>query len=289
MSPGDRRPAPAPVGRPRSPLVEPASDYVLDRSGPTPRPGEETRRRASARRPPNHPADLTAAPGPRALSARPARTGRLRLPLTVALTAAINLALLWALLHVAERPAPAADPVLVTALSTITPPPEPPAPAPAPPPPPTAAPASEAVTPPPLPLLDLAPIGDTALALPTLAVDVDPGDLPALVFPTIATAAPAARATGPADRGAMLVFAPDLEDFYPTAARSRRVEGTTRVRIAIDARGAVTAVEILASEPVGVFDDAARVAARQLRYAPATRGGVPIATTVELNLRWSLR
>ncbi|MCB9541361.1 MAG: energy transducer TonB [Myxococcales bacterium] len=227
---------------------------------------------------------------PRARSARPARPGRLRLPLTVALTAAINLALLWALLHVAERPAPAVDPVLVTALSTLTPPPRAPAPAPAPPPPADRRARQRGHHPAPLPPLALAPIGDTtALALPTLAVDVDPADLPALVFPTVAAAAPAARATGPADRGAMLVFAPDLEDFYPTAARSRRVEGTTRVRIAIDARGAVTAVEVLASAPIGVFDDAARVAARQLRYAPATRAGVPIATTVELNLRWSLR
>ena len=206
----------------------------------------------------------------------------------MALTAALNLGLLWALLHVADRPERPPELIVVSALSVVAPPPAPPAPlAPEPPPPPSAAPATSAEAPP-LPLLELAPIGDTALWMPAIAAPVDAADLPALVFPAVAGAV-SAPAAGAVDRGPMLVFAPDLEDHYPTAARSRRVEGSTRVRLAVDARGAVSAVEVIGSEPLGVFDDAARAAARQLRYAPAVKGGVPVATRVELNLRWSLR
>lgn len=212
-----------------------------------------------------------------------------RLPIVIATTAALNVGLLWALARIAEQ-GEAPPPRLVTTLNTAPPPPPPP-PAPSAPPPPPApmVETTELTPPPPLPTLALAPISATALAQPPTPVTADVSDLPPLVFPTVAAAPRAAPPSGPGDRMARLVFAPDLEDYYPSVARSRRVEGTTRVRLTLDARGRVAAVVVVQSDPVGVFEDAALAAARALRYAPALRAGAPVGATVEVELEWSLR
>lgn len=210
-----------------------------------------------------------------------------RLSVTIAITAALNVGLLWALARIAEQ-GEAPPPRLVTTLNTAPPPPPPPAPSAPPPPPAPMVEPTELTPPPPLPTLDLAPIGN-ALAQPPTPMTADASDLPPMVFPTVAAAPRAAPPSGPGDRMARLVFAPDLEDYYPAVARSRRVEGTTRVRLTLDARGRVAAVAVVQSDPVGVFEDAALAAARALRYAPALRAGAPVGATVEVELEWSLR
>lgn len=126
---------------------------------------------------------------------------------------------------------------------------------------------------------------------------VDTADLPALVFPARAPA-PAVGAgvggggtgsAGAPDRRPVLVFAPDLEDFYPHVARQRQLEGRTRVRLALDAAGAVIGVQVVESDPIGIFEDAARAAARRLRYQPARRGGRAVPASIVVDLEWSLR
>ncbi len=68
---------------------------------------------------------------------------------------------------------------------------------------------------------------------------------------------------------------------YPRAAARRGLEGEVVVRVAVDARGDVTGVDIVRSTPSGIFDAAATAAARRYRFAPAQKNGVPVATTLE--------
>lgn len=66
---------------------------------------------------------------------------------------------------------------------------------------------------------------------------------------------------------------------YPPAARAEAPPARLTLRLAIDEQGRVTEAEVL--EPAGHgFDEAARDAAFQLRFAPATRGGVPIPSRI---------
>ena len=66
-------------------------------------------------------------------------------------------------------------------------------------------------------------------------------------------------------------------------------EGTTgRVRLEVDvaADGRVTAARVIDGEPAGLYDTTALAVARNSRIPPAWRGGVPIAATGLLTLRF---
>ncbi len=216
------------------------------------------------------------------------RTGPLAL--AVAATVAVNTGLILLLVEL-SRPPVAAAPMVASPLTVRPPPPPPPTPQ-RPPsrPTPRVAPAPAPAPSPPTPALALAPVATQPLGLPAARARVDPTDLPALALPTQRLSSLSAASAGPApDHAAELVFAPDLEAFYPPPARQRKTEGRTRLRLQLDARGAVQHIEIVESAPVGVFEDAARAAARRLRYRPARRDGRPVPSAVTLVLRWSLR
>ncbi|MCS6969532.1 MAG: energy transducer TonB [Planctomycetota bacterium] len=100
-------------------------------------------------------------------------------------------------------------------------------------------------------------------------------------------ALPAASAL--TERPAQRLGDPDLARFYPRLARLRGISGTTRLRCHIDEAGQVTAVEVLDSEPPGVFEDAAARLGRALRYRPAERAGRPVPSVEEVLIRWVLQ
>jgi protein TonB len=149
-----------------------------------------------------------------------------------------------------------------------------------------------------LPALDLplAPVAPDALRLPDLSPGPTTLDLPirvpalASVDPAGVAAAPPAPPAGDAGDGeARLESAMDLDRHYPRAARQRGITGTSTLRVTIDAEGRVAAVEVLASEPPGMFEAAARRLAGSLRYTPARRGGAAVATVQTLTIAWTLR
>jgi TonB family protein len=75
---------------------------------------------------------------------------------------------------------------------------------------------------------------------------------------------------------------------YPAAAAAAGLEAVVKVRLTLDATGAVTDAVVL--EPVGNgFDEAALAAARQYRFKPAEWDGVPGAITVETAIRFVLQ
>jgi len=235
------------------------------------------------------------------LDAAPLRHG-ISLALTIGFNAGIVVLLVtWAGRHHADaRPA-----VLATPLSVVEPEPE--TIEPTEPEMPAETPAMEA---PPEPMLP-------ALPQPTVAMPALPFDVPAPVEPALhsmmdvpayeAQSAvplvlpPARLATGtpggsvirkpakPATtRGPMLMSKPDLSDYYPKRALARGVTGKTQIRLTVDAAGRVTNVQVVASQPAGVFEHAAGRVGRTLSFRPAVREGKNVPAVVFLNLVWNV-
>ncbi len=74
---------------------------------------------------------------------------------------------------------------------------------------------------------------------------------------------------------------------YTDAARAAGVEGAVRVQLSISAAGKVTAVKVLQSlHPE--LDAAAERAVEAASFAPATRCGVAVATTITISIKFSL-
>lgn len=67
---------------------------------------------------------------------------------------------------------------------------------------------------------------------------------------------------------------------YPYKARQRRIEGEVTVKFLVAADGSVERVQIVASEPEGLFDDAVREAVARWRFEPGRIGGQPVAAWV---------
>ena len=86
--------------------------------------------------------------------------------------------------------------------------------------------------------------------------------------------------------GPMLLSRPGLSDYYPRRALARGIAGKTYIRITIDAAGQVTDVQVITSQPAGVFEHAAGRVGRALNFRPARRAGKPIPAVVFLNLVW---
>jgi protein TonB len=74
---------------------------------------------------------------------------------------------------------------------------------------------------------------------------------------------------------------------YPESKREAGTEGRVRVEIRVDATGAVTEARVLQSLSPE-FDAAALEAARQGRFASATRCGEPVASTFVISIRFQL-
>lgn len=74
---------------------------------------------------------------------------------------------------------------------------------------------------------------------------------------------------------------------YSDAARAEGIQGAVRVQLSIDASGKVTAVKVLKSlHPE--LDAAACEAVEAASFAPATRCGEAVATTITISIKFSL-
>lgn len=114
-----------------------------------------------------------------------------------------------------------------------------------------------------------------------------PPDSSPVVVPE--TGAGPARAPAPVRAGPRFVTPPSkLKPPYPLEKRRFEEEAVLRLRLAIDERGRVTAVE-----PVGRADPVFLAAARRhvianWRYQPASEDGRPIASSTVVTLRFQL-
>ncbi|MEL6761508.1 MAG: energy transducer TonB [Myxococcota bacterium] len=76
---------------------------------------------------------------------------------------------------------------------------------------------------------------------------------------------------------------------YPSDARRRKIEGYVAVRFRVDEEGHVVDLEVIDSDPPGVFDAEALNTARRFRFAPALRNGEPVATTLQQRMIFKLQ
>ncbi len=232
---------------------------------------------------------------PRTRSLRRAR-GRRGWLLAVGVALLANAAVVVGLGQISRlAPPPAPAPLAVHRLTRIDPDPVPPPPPEA---PREAVAASDAaLVAPALPLLALPAMQAAGLPLPDLGSLDAALDLPLVIPPLTAPALPGAvGADGPGpvpsaayDKPAVRLGGLDLERFYPRSAKARGITGRSRIRSRIDAAGRVTAVEVVESEPPGVFDQAAERLGRAQRYTPAERAGQAVPSEHETVIEWSLR
>lgn len=66
---------------------------------------------------------------------------------------------------------------------------------------------------------------------------------------------------------------------YPSAAEAQGLQGFVTLSYDVGLNGLVKNVRVVASEPVGVFDDAALAALAKWRFVPAIQNGEPFVKT----------
>lgn len=211
----------------------------------------------------------------------------------VAIAVMVNLGLVVVLSQISHLHVPAPEaPQSVRTIRQVEPEPPPPPERPETPPEPVEEPLAVA-----LPTLDLpaAPNPD-ALSLPdvpNLDANFDlPLSIPAFttIAPTTTADAPTgALALGEPDQPAEVESTFDLERFYPRAARLRGITGRSRMRLTIDATGAVANVVVFEATPPGVFEQATERLGHSLRFRPAKRDGKTVASTKDLIIDWTLK
>ena len=134
--------------------------------------------------------------------------------------------------------------------------------------------------------------GATTFRLPTTRL------LIAGVFPdetvefSFATLPPTARAACGESTPATTVprLLREVKPRYTAAAMKQKIEGSVLVQCVVQPDGSVGDVRVLRSLDARFgLDDEAMKAARQWRFAPGTRDGVPVAVLVTIELHFSLR
>jgi protein TonB len=128
--------------------------------------------------------------------------------------------------------------------------------------------------------------GGTGVALPAGGGGPKPAGSSKPVTKKVAALAP------PKDDGCTEdVVKPKLEKQvqpqYTAEGRQANVEGVVKLEVTIDATGHVTNVRVLSGLGFGL-DEAAMTAAKQWVFAPATRCGKAVPTTVKPGVRFQL-
>lgn len=75
---------------------------------------------------------------------------------------------------------------------------------------------------------------------------------------------------------------------YPPMAQRRGMQGVVLLMVEVSAKGYPTAVTVKKSSGYRLLDKAALKAVRAWRFAPAKRGSLPIAASVEVPIRFTL-
>ena len=76
---------------------------------------------------------------------------------------------------------------------------------------------------------------------------------------------------------------------YPMLARERGLEGVVVLTVLVRPDGRVEDARVASSSGAAVLDEAALAAVRTWLFAPATRGGRPVESIVEVPVKFALR
>src|SRR6202044_839802 len=80
-----------------------------------------------------------------------------------------------------------------------------------------------------------------------------------------------------------------LEIEYPRNALAHRIEGSVELAYTVTAKGAVADINVLDSNPPGVFEKAASNAVAQLRYKPVLDDGKAVAVATKMLVRFRVQ
>jgi protein TonB len=75
---------------------------------------------------------------------------------------------------------------------------------------------------------------------------------------------------------------------YPFEAAQKGIEGRVTLRFVVDSTGMAQEPEVVASEPEGVFDEAALAVVKKYKFKPAMKGGKPVDCIVKAPIKFSL-
>ena len=77
-----------------------------------------------------------------------------------------------------------------------------------------------------------------------------------------------------------------IEPDYPAEADRRKLSGTVRLQLKVEADGRVSDVEVVNSTPTGAFDESAIQAFRTARFEPAQKAGRPVRALVMIEVQY---
>lgn len=78
----------------------------------------------------------------------------------------------------------------------------------------------------------------------------------------------------------------DIRPEYPTEADRRRLSGSVKLQLKLEADGRVSDVEVVESTAPGMFDESALAAFRQARFSPAQRNGRPVRARILIEVKY---
>jgi len=150
---------------------------------------------------------------------------------------------------------------------------------------------SKPVATPPAVSAPVPPPADVALqrpAPPAVAADAEATAAEAQVAIAQPIRAPVARATERSEPPA-LIERSRVAPIYPRASRRAGEAGTVVLRLTVGVSGTVLATDVLSSSGFDRLDQAAQAAARQWRFSPGTRQGVPVELSIQVPIRFELQ
>jgi TonB family protein len=83
------------------------------------------------------------------------------------------------------------------------------------------------------------------------------------------------------------VSAAEMQKYYPEEARKAQIEGAVRLKLRVDAEGAVTRATVV-TDPSGIFSHAAVKVALIYRFRPAKINNRRVATEIEFTIHFEL-
>lgn len=85
-----------------------------------------------------------------------------------------------------------------------------------------------------------------------------------------------------------LVLQTPINPTFPPAAARRGLEGYVKVKIFVNAQGSVDRVQVVQSQPQGIFDEAAVKAAKKAKFKPQMVNGKPVAAVAKRKIDFNL-
>lgn len=143
--------------------------------------------------------------------------------------------------------------------------------------------------PPPPPPVDLKEHMPTQVIAPEVAITI-PVERPIIVEPPKPPPPPRPPPPPPPPPTSLVTtYRPDVEDYYPDAARRANQEGRATVKLCISPAGKIDSAEIVDTSGFPMLDEAAIRLGKAFRFKPPTQLGKPVAACTTLPVKFELK